>query len=618
MTFWIKASIAVASGVLALKLCSDTGGVTAVNSLTLNRALVANAWTAVTLNNGAALGSSIQSIALYAISDPGTVNIWIDSVNACGAPTAASCLTLNTLISSDQTNFWPIQSINGTTVKIDGSAETDPGAGTTVRGYTGSITGSSELYLLQAIQLQQASTAALKLNTAVSGTSSNLVTIIGGWDTTAMTTRSGYTVVDGGDNQATYSGLYSGASAQNYVSWNYMGTVRYATAASYWAFTTFANCIATGCDAYPTFTATTTSQGNLTITSCSFTSMGNSASNFSLSLPVPANSGTTINAPPVVSISSSNFLSNGGPGILLTPASSGVAIGSCTFNNNLYAGVNAQTGACYLNNITTNYNAKQGFQIDTATDVVCQGLTAQNNTVSNIDVLNGTGQIYSPTTAGTVGVNFSGNGGNLVVYNWTTTDTTKYNFNNAAQNSYIASQDEGGNIQTGNLIYSPQGVTNSTDGSGGTSYQGNPVTGWVVGPALKSSPTHDTPTGTNTTATASSAAPMRLKVASIACPSGQTTTVTYWAKLLQAVSSATISAQLRVFGGRYPGVGSAGSDVTTPITASSWTQYAIQFSPTANCVVDIFLEAWISGTSSGSTLNTASYVNLSGPVTVVQ
>ena len=126
--FWIQCSTALASGALSLVLCSDTGGVTAVNTLTLNVALNANQWTAITIDNGAALGASIQSIKLVANSSMASKNVFLDNIFTAKAPTAADCLTLNTLISPDNATWYSPQSVNGTAVKIDAQQATAAGA----------------------------------------------------------------------------------------------------------------------------------------------------------------------------------------------------------------------------------------------------------------------------------------------------------------------------------------------------------------------------------------------------------------------------------------------------------------------------------------------------------
>ncbi|MFA6557647.1 MAG: hypothetical protein WCT03_14615, partial [Candidatus Obscuribacterales bacterium] len=124
LTFWVQSSVALASGALSINLCSDVAGATIVNTLTLNKALNANQWTAVTIDNGAALGTSIQSVRLTANSSLASTTISLDNISAAKSPASADCLTLNTLISPNNAVWYPVQSINGTAVYVDGQATT--------------------------------------------------------------------------------------------------------------------------------------------------------------------------------------------------------------------------------------------------------------------------------------------------------------------------------------------------------------------------------------------------------------------------------------------------------------------------------------------------------------
>ena len=159
----------------------------------MNVALNANKWTNVTINNAAALGSSIQSIRLTANSSLASQSILIDDVVACNATSAAGCLTLNTLISPDNVNFYPVQSINGTSVYIDAQSAT---AAQAAPGFQGA-TGSTTFYMLQPTQSAIGASSTVFAQTfSLNGASGNPVTISGGWDTTAMTTQNGWTAID--------------------------------------------------------------------------------------------------------------------------------------------------------------------------------------------------------------------------------------------------------------------------------------------------------------------------------------------------------------------------------------------------------------------------------------
>jgi hypothetical protein len=98
LSFWVQVNTAVAANVLQIKLCSDNAGVTAVNTINIPALNSATQWTAITVDTAGALGASIQSVALYAASDPGTVTVLFDNILACKASSSADSLTLNSLI----------------------------------------------------------------------------------------------------------------------------------------------------------------------------------------------------------------------------------------------------------------------------------------------------------------------------------------------------------------------------------------------------------------------------------------------------------------------------------------------------------------------------------------
>lgn len=97
---------AAASGnTFQLRLCSDTTGDTAVHSITMNNT-GAGMWVPTVFDNGGALSSSIQSVAVYALVDPGTATINIDNIIACKASSAADSLTHASLIGKVHTQHW--------------------------------------------------------------------------------------------------------------------------------------------------------------------------------------------------------------------------------------------------------------------------------------------------------------------------------------------------------------------------------------------------------------------------------------------------------------------------------------------------------------------------------
>lgn len=80
--FWIRSNMAISAGVLTLRLCSDTTGDVTVDTIAIPAIPTINTWQEVTVDLTTKFGSAIQSIALYAESDPGTPTILIDQIVA--------------------------------------------------------------------------------------------------------------------------------------------------------------------------------------------------------------------------------------------------------------------------------------------------------------------------------------------------------------------------------------------------------------------------------------------------------------------------------------------------------------------------------------------------------
>lgn len=120
ISFQLRANSAITADRLRLVLCSDTTGDTVVDQVTIP-AFGASAWGALTFDLGAALGSSIQSVAIYADVDPGSLTFSIDQITACKASSAADSITLTSLISknTDADEPWyTVDAIDGTTIRL--------------------------------------------------------------------------------------------------------------------------------------------------------------------------------------------------------------------------------------------------------------------------------------------------------------------------------------------------------------------------------------------------------------------------------------------------------------------------------------------------------------------
>lgn len=199
VTFWINGSNTISANVWQLCLCSDAAGATPVNSFTINQSF-GNGFQCFTFDNGSALDSSIQSVALYALSDPGTTSVDIDNV------LAANRLTLTSLVGKSSANYsfewYPIQSINGTTVLTDYHKGNNNGA---TRGYSGT-TETVAIYSREPVRVTATQTI------QESGSAGSYIAYSGGWNESDMTSQDGLTFID-----ISGGGITIFTCAQNYI-----------------------------------------------------------------------------------------------------------------------------------------------------------------------------------------------------------------------------------------------------------------------------------------------------------------------------------------------------------------------------------------------------------------
>lgn len=197
ITLWVMVrTAALAAATLSIRLCSDAVGAVTVNTLTLPAIAIVDCWVPVYVNNGAALGAAIRSIALYADLDPGTVIVHLDNISTVKAA-GADALHLRSLISKNTANelWWCLREINGTALAIDGTPYNLFGTNQRVgRGYWGT-TETVLTYIRETIVAAQTTGTFAAVQEA--GTSGNLISYLGGWNRTDMTTQTLETWVDG-------------------------------------------------------------------------------------------------------------------------------------------------------------------------------------------------------------------------------------------------------------------------------------------------------------------------------------------------------------------------------------------------------------------------------------
>jgi hypothetical protein len=200
VSFWIQllSGTVGAAGAVDLRLCSDTAGVTAVNTISIPNLATTGRWMPVTVDLGTNLGSSIRSIAFYVNTDDGAQTFLLSNIIACKASSASDSLTLTSLIGKNSAGetFWGIQSISGTRVMLDADTNALP-TSTIVRGYYGT-SETVTTWKRETIKLGPAATATTAVQTIQeSGADGSPIAYSGGWDRTAMSTQSLETWLDG-------------------------------------------------------------------------------------------------------------------------------------------------------------------------------------------------------------------------------------------------------------------------------------------------------------------------------------------------------------------------------------------------------------------------------------
>ena len=240
VSFWIRQESGTlgAAGAVDLRLCSDTAGVTAVNTISIPSLAATGRWMPVTVDLATNLGSSIQSIALYVNTDNGAQQFRLNNIIACKASSAADSLTLTSLIGKNTTGetFWGIQSINGTRVMLDADTNATP-TNTSVRGYYGT-SETVTTWKRETIKLGPAAAATTALQTVQEdATDGSPITYSGGWDRTAMTTQNLETWLDGVNG----NGYGISTSTRNWIQLQRISGSRFAAIISLGATSSFGN-----------------------------------------------------------------------------------------------------------------------------------------------------------------------------------------------------------------------------------------------------------------------------------------------------------------------------------------------------------------------------------------
>lgn len=212
---WIRptSASAIAANTYKICLCSDATGDTIVNEINIPGILASSAWMTLVLDYGAALSSSVQSVAIYANSDPGTTVIAINNIFA------ANDLTLKSVIGKNSETMFAIQSIDGTTIKIDANNTSVGG-----RGYSGT-TETVTIYRQEPFYIPNNISTYISIPDSGS-IAANYIEFTGGWNTSSNL-QDGYTCIAAPIVNATV-----GISLQNYIKMNNFKLFKFSIAIS--------------------------------------------------------------------------------------------------------------------------------------------------------------------------------------------------------------------------------------------------------------------------------------------------------------------------------------------------------------------------------------------------
>lgn len=557
LSFWIKQTAGTigASAAISLKLCSDTAGVTAVNTFDIENLTVLNRWTPITINLGTNLGNSIQSIGFYVNTDNGAQTFLISNIIACKATSSADSLNLCSLIGKNISGetWCAIQSINGTRVMLDtggqsGPVNVTPPTSIVIPGYYGT-SETVTTYKRETIKVPLAATNTAQsslLNFQRGGVApqsygvGNPIVYSFGWNRTDMSTRTGESWFDGrnGFGYGNYAYYLSGGN----ITVDRLGYVRfyYGLYIPGCMYSVVTNYHGNNCDQYGLYAR---EHRNVTYDNCycCYSSVGGV---FAFS-----QVGQTIFRNMVI-------CSNNGAGF--------------TYYNSMYNTLDTFT-------IKNNIN---GISIIQAHNLSANSGTISDSWQHGIDNNGlGYGNIFKNTTlsTNTTASTRSNVGGPSYFINSSLNDTTEVAIASPGygNNSKVFSHNHD-QINNLHYIWCDYGLIYSTTS---VRYTNNGIA-WAM------APTH--------TSVRYIGFPLDLSIATVAVSANSQVIVKAWMRR----TNIGLVMRLRVKGGQIAGVS---NDVTGYMTAAAdtWEQVSVSFTPTEAGVVEVLAECWGGSTYTG-------------------
>jgi hypothetical protein len=549
ISFWFKSNTAIAdASIFQVKLCSDTGGTTAVDTFTLPAIpLVANIWLPITIDKGSALGSAIASVALYTTSDPATPAIAIDNVFAHNG------FSLATLIGKDGDTgtWWGIRSIDETDVILDigaNSSVTSP-----PKGYVGT-SGTATTYYRVPTNMVAVNSATADIGTiGTSGSSGNPITWSGGWNTTDMTTQDGETWLSGRN----CSGEMFALASRQYNDFEDIGV----------------------CFTDKAFLESGSS-GNNNYTRCA--SVMSTAVAFSIAGTTPNNIFTDCFA---IASGGVAFSYGNSRGIRMvrshalscttngvsTATVAGTYFEDCSFSACGSNAMNLNTTAnCYLIGCTTKGNTGAGVLLTNASRNTFINHTSSNNSTMGVNIDgSGNNKFINLVTEGNTqaSLDWINNGSDdNYFYNWSYNESTQVlSPIDYADGSFISIKDDGG---SGTVIYTDGGRI-STNTSVRHTASG---VSWALQP---------------TASTRDVIYPLVHNIGAILVEENIQVTASVWLRR----TNTGIDGGFRIKGYQIAGVNSDVTD-TISVGADTWEQVSIQFTPTETGVVELEVYAY--------------------------
>lgn len=528
------------AGQLQLQLCSDSAGATPVNTFNIPALGALNTWHVFTVDLATNLGSSIQSVALRVTSDIGQQALLISNIIACKASSSADSLSLTSLIGKNTTNesWYPIQSIVGTRVIIDGRPQTGSitsSQGNFTKGYYGT-TETINTFKRETIKTPPQSNAANLVHNILDGASNFTpnITIEGGYDRTNMSTQNGITFFDGQNS----FGYGLNIASRSGFGINRMGFTRYDRIfiqnASF-------------CDVRNFYVISCTNHFNVPTASqfCRFENVFMNCNNIGMATDTGFN---------VHKFTNCYFLSNNFRGMDLGNGNN-ITFNNCSWNNNGSFGITTNAGAG-SNNVWNNCNF-----INNQNEGYRSGHGGFNETFNNC------------FTSGNISNGFYSFGGTMFLNNCTVLESTEFGIYNGSDGRIYSMNLDG--VANNHYIYTDTGMIRPQTSIRYTN----------SGFAWSMSPVSDFRRDNY---------PLGFPIAKVAVSANNLVTIRAWMRR----TSIGLTMRLRVKGGQIAGVS---NDVTSSMTASAdtWEQISLSFTPTEAGVIEILAECWGGTTNTG-------------------